>query len=60
MAAASDRAGRPEPPMMLDATICRERPVYRTRVAYDVQRWLPPGPAVSAVMRGGWSVLELK
>jgi hypothetical protein len=43
-----------------DEPICRERPVYRTRVAYDVQRWLPPGPAVGAVKRGGWSVRELK
>ncbi|HVD76938.1 MAG TPA: hypothetical protein VNH43_04980 [Vicinamibacteria bacterium] len=103
--------------MMLDDTaVYHERPVYRTRVRYDVQRWVPdrtvrasgrdhtahwpdpqlrtgereasraerlvvlldgkrtyrmelpearwaalqPGQGVSAVIRGGWSVLELK
>jgi hypothetical protein len=59
--------------MMLDDTaVYHERPVYRTRVSYDVQRWvrmelpetrwaaLQPGQGVSAVIRGGWSVRELK
>ena len=66
MAGAADRGGAARAPRI------HERPVYRTRVSYDVQRWvrvelpetrwaaLQPGQGVSAVIRGGWSVLELK
>jgi hypothetical protein len=47
-----------------DEPVYRERPVYRTRVTYELPeaRWatLQPGQPVDAVLRGGWSVLELK